>query len=146
MCNCDIFTNLVYSNPKTQGIGWAVFYRTPCSTGIFETRGIFRTLSNIYYGEFYSEPCVTLAYLKHWHTQNPRHIHNTIKHLSWNILFKTLCNPDIFRTLVYSQLWYVLKSKHIWTPGEYVKWSIFLRTLCNYGLFRCPIYSTLLLI
>ena len=59
------------------------------------------------------------------HIQNPRHIHNTVKHLLWNILLnKTLCNPDIFRTLVYSQLWYILKSKHIQSPAEYLKWSI----------------------
>ena len=36
----------------------------------------------IYYEELYSEPCVTLAYLKPWHIQDPRHIHNTVKHLS----------------------------------------------------------------
>ena len=40
---------------------------------------------NIYYREFYSEPFVTLAYLKPWHFQNPRYIHDTVKHLSRNI-------------------------------------------------------------
>ena len=104
---------------------------------------MFRTLSNIYYGEFYSEPCVNPAYLKPWHIQNPRHIHNTVKHLSQNILFKTLCNPDMFRTLVYSPLWYILKSKHIQNPAEYLRLSILLRTLCNYSIFRRPIYSKL---
>ena len=39
-----------------------------CNTGIFRTQGTFRTMSNIYYGEFYPEPCVTLAYLESWHT------------------------------------------------------------------------------
>ena len=122
----------------------AVFYRTMCNnTGIFRTRGIFRTLSNVYDGKFYSQPCVTPAYLEPWHIQNPRHIQNTAKHLSRNILFKTLCNPDIFRNLVYSQLWYILKSKHIQNPAEYLIWSILLRTLCNYSRFRDPIYSKL---
>ena len=101
----------------------AVFYRTLCNTGIFRTRGIFRTLSNIYDGKFYSQPCVTPAYLEPWHIQNPRHIQNTAKHLSRNILFKTLCNPDIFKTLVYSELWYILKSNHIQNPIEYPRYS-----------------------
>ena len=101
LCNLDIFTTYVYWSPRTlrtRGIGWAVFYRTLCDTGIFRTQGIFQTLSNIYYGECYSESYVTLAYLKPWH------IHNTVKHLSWNILFKPLRNPDIFSTLLYSSL------------------------------------------
>ena len=79
------------------------FLQNPANTDIFRTQGIFRTLSNIY-GEFHPEPYVTLAYLKPWHIQNPKHINNTVKHLSLNILFKTLCNPDIFTALVYSQL------------------------------------------
>ena len=131
---------------RIRRIWWAVFYRALFNTGIFRTRGIFRTLSNIYYGEFCTESCVTLAYLKPWHIQNPRHIHNTIKHLSWNILFKTFYNPDIFRTLLYSPLWYILKNKHIHIPAEYLRWSILLRTLCNYSIFRLPIYSKLSLI
>ena len=49
--------------------------------------------------------------------QNPRHIQNTAKHLSRNILFKTFCNHDIFRTLVNSEHWHILKSKHIQNPG-----------------------------
>ena len=71
---------LVYSEPEEYG---GPFSTEPCvTTGIFRTRGIFRTLSNIYYEEFYSEPCITLAYLKLWHIQNPRDIPNTVKHLS----------------------------------------------------------------
>ena len=128
------------------GTWWAVFCRTLCNTGKFRTWGIFRTLLNIYYGELYSEPWVTLAYLKPWHIQNPRHIHNTVKHLSWNILFKTLCNLDIFRTLVYSELRYILKSKHIQSLGKYLRWSILSKTLGNYSKFRRPINSKLLLI
>ena len=144
LCNLDIFTTYVYSSPsilRTRGIWWAVFYRTLCNTGIFRTRGIFQTLSNIYYGEFYSESCVTLAYLKPWHIQNQRHIHNTVKHLSWNILFEFSCNFDIFRTLLYSPLWYILKNKHIQNPTEYLRQGILWRTLCNYSIFRHPIYS-----
>ena len=107
-----------------------VFYRTLCNAGILRTRGIFRTLSNIYDGKIYSQPCVTLVYLDPWHIQNPRHIQNTAKHLSRNILFKTLCNPDIFRTQNY-----ILKSKHIQNPAIYLRKSILLKTLCNYSGF-----------
>ena len=99
----------------------AAFYRTLCNTGVFRTRGIFRTPSNIYAGKFYSEPFVTPAYLEPCHIQNPMHIQNTAKHLSRNILFKTLCNPDIFRNLVYLELWYILRSKHIQNPTEYLR-------------------------
>ena len=119
---------------------WAVFYRTLCKNGIFRSRGIFQTLPNIYYGEFYSGSCVTLAYLKPWYIQNQRYIQNTVKHLSWNILFKFLCNLDIFKTLLYLLLWYNLKNKHIQNPTEYLRWSILLRTL-DYSIFRRLIYS-----
>ena len=110
-------------------------YRTLCKTDIFQT------LSNIYYGEFYSVSNVILAYLKPWHIQNQKHIHNTVKHLSWNILFKLLCNPDTFRTLLYSPLWYILKNKHIQNPAVYLRWIILLRTLtlCSYSI-RHAIY------
>ena len=61
--------------------------------------------------KFYSQPCVTLAYLESWHIQKLRHIQNTTKDLSRNILFKIVCNtdianqnPSIFRTLVYSEI------------------------------------------
>ena len=67
LCNHDIFTTYLQSSPstlRTRGIWCAVFYRTLYDTGIFRTQGISQTLSNIHYGEFYSEPCVTLAYLK----------------------------------------------------------------------------------
>ena len=40
---------------------------TLCNTGIFRTQATFRTLSDIYYGGFYLELWVTLAYLEHWH-------------------------------------------------------------------------------
>ena len=66
--------------------------------------------------KLYSQPCVTPAYLELWNIQNPRHIQNAAKHLSQKFLFKTLCNPDIFRNLVNSELWYILKSKHIQNP------------------------------
>ena len=115
-----------------------LFERTLCNTGIFRTRSIFRTLSNIYDGKCYSQSCVTPAYLEPLHVQNPRHIQNTAKHLSRNILFKTLYNPDIFRNLAYSELWCILKSKDIQNPAEYPRWSILLRTLHNYSRIRGP--------
>ena len=134
-----------YSN-SVKHVWWGVFYRTLGNTGKFRTRGIFRTMSNIYYGKFYLEPCVTLVYLKPLYIQNRRHIHNAVKYLSWNTLFKTLCNPDIFKTRVYSQLWRILKSKYIQSPVKYLRWSILLRTLCNYSKFRHQMSSKLLLI
>ena len=142
MCNLGIFTTLAYSSPMNnekpvKHVWRAVFYRTLSNTGIFRTRGIFKTLSNIYDGKFYSQPCVTPAYSEPWHIQN------TAKDLSRNILCKTLCNPDIFRNLVYSELWYILKSKRIQNPAEHLRWSILLKTLCSYSRFRRPIYSKL---
>ena len=146
MRNLDILITYIYSSPsmlRTRGIWWSVFYGTLCNAGIFRTRDIFRTLPNIYYEEFYSEPCVTLAYLKPWHIQNSKHIHNTVKDLLWNILFKTLCNLGIFKTLIHSQHWYILKSKHIQSLAKYLRWRIFLKTLCNCSKFRRPIQSKL---
>ena len=32
-------------------------------------------------------------------------------------IFKTLCNPGIFRTVLYSESWYVENQKHIQNPG-----------------------------
>ena len=84
--------------------------------GIFRTRGIFRTLSNICDGAFYPEPCVNLAYLNIQYIENPgtfrtrgtlrtlssissmidRFVQNPVK--PWHIQ-----NPGIFRTLAYSE-------------------------------------------
>ena len=147
MCNLGIFTTIVSprnTQKPVKNVWRSVFYSTLSNTGIFRTQGIFRTLSNIYDRKFYSEPCVTRPYLETWHIQNPSHIQNTAKHLSRNILFKTLSNPDIFRALVYPKLWYILKSKHIQNPAKYLRWSILLRTLYNFRIFRRLIYSTLL--
>ena len=121
-----------------------LFFTEHCITLVFSELEAYSEPCQIFMiYEFYSQPCVTPEYLEQWHIQNPRHIQNTVKHLSRNILFKTLCNPDIFRNLVYSELWYILKSKHIQNPAEYLRWSILLRTLCNYSRFRDPIYSKL---
>ena len=114
-----------------------------CNTGIARTRDIFRTLPNIYDEKLYSQHCVTPANLDLWHIQNPKHIQNTAKQLSRSVLFKTLCNSDIFTNVVYSELWYILKSKHIQNHGEYLRWSILLKILCNYSRFRGSIYSKL---
>ena len=57
---------------------------------IFRTQDIQNTVNVVY-----TEPCTTLAYLEPWHIQNPRHIQNTVKHLSWNILLKILCDFEI---------------------------------------------------
>ena len=100
MCNLGIFTTIACSSPQkaVKHVWQGVFYTTLCNTGIFRAQGIFKTLSNIYDRKLYSQTFVTLAYLEKWHIQN------TTEHLSQNILFKTFCNPDIFRTLVYSPI------------------------------------------
>ena len=148
MCNFGISTSFVYLRPSIlrQGkcsehyrTGWTVV--TLYSTGIFRTQGIFRRLSNIYDGKFYSKPCLTLAYLDLPHIKNPSYIQNTVKHLLWNILFKTMCNADISRILLYSQLWCILKTKHIQNPAKYLRWSTLSRTLCHYSMLISPIYS-----
>ena len=120
MQNLGIVTTLVYSGPSIlrgqvilrnlSNMQDRLFPTEPCVTLVYSELKTFRTLSNIYDGKFYSQPCVTLLYLEPWYTQNPRHIRNTTKHLSRNILFKTFCNPGIFRTLsifktrVYSEI------------------------------------------
>ena len=125
LCNLDIFATYVYSSPstlRTQGIWWAVFYRTLCDTGIFRTQGIFQTLSNIYYGEFYSESCVTLAYLKPWHIQNQ----NTVSRISIFIILSNIYHEIFYLnycvTLTYLEHYYIYHS------GIFLKTSIF-RTL-----------------
>ena len=159
-----IFTTLVYLRPN-----------------LLITQGTLRNLSNMYNGVFstetcvtqvhselkaYSEPCqicqwwqiysltyVTLAYLEQWHIQTPKHIQNTAKHLSLNILFKSLCNLEIFWTLVYSELWYIVKWAYLcWQeklysePYRISKMDILLKNPCNYSRFKGPIHSKLLYI
>ena len=109
LCYLDIFTTYVYSSPsilRIPGIWWAVFYRTLSNTDIFRTRGIFQILSDIYYGEFYAESCVTLACLKPWYIQNQ----NAVSRISIFIILSNLyheifhlnsCATLIFRTLLY---------------------------------------------
>ena len=114
MCNLGIFTTLVYSSP-----------------GRLRAQGILRSLSNMCGGLFSTEPYVTLVFSELEAYSEPcqifmikNFIRNLVsaayleskaysEHLSRNILFKTLCNLDIFRNLVYSEIWYILKSKHI---------------------------------
>ena len=63
----------------------------------------------MYNGKFYSQLCVTVAFLEPWHIQK------IAKYLRRNILFKTFCNTDIFRTLAYSE--------HILTYSEIKAYS-----------------------
>ena len=125
--NLDIFTTYVYSSPRilrTRGTWSAVFYRTLCNTDIFRTRGIFQTLANIYYGKFYSESCVTLAYLKPWHIQNQ----NTVSRISIFIILSNIYHEIFYLnfcvTLTYLEPYYIHHS------GIFLKTSIF-RTLPN---------------
>ena len=71
------------------------------NTGIFRAHGIFKTLSNINDGKFYSEPCVTIVYLEPWHIQNPT------EYLRRSILLRTLCNYIGFRGRISSKLSHV---------------------------------------
>ena len=110
LCIPGIFRTLAYSYHKAFSV-----------TLPFQTRGIFRTLSNIYNGPFnpgifrpchiqnlrniwnsvkhlwysiFLEPCVTLAYLEPWYIQNLRKIENLLKHLQCNFF---LMNPGIYK-------------------------------------------------
>ena len=120
------------------------FSTEPCITLAYSE--LSHIQNHIKYLLLCSDSCVTRTYLKPWYIHNPRHIHNTVKRLLWNILFKSLCNLVIFRTLVYSQLWYILKSKKIQSTTAYLRSSILLKSLCNYSKSRRPIYSKLSLI
>ena len=118
-------------------------YRTHNSLSLyhFRTRGIFRTLSNIYNGAFCSEPCVTLTYLEPWHIQNLRNIENSVKHLWWNVLsFRTLCNYNIFRLLIHSKPWHIQNSGHS-RYRESLKYNLQI-TLCNLDIFTTYVYSS----
>ena len=59
----------------------------------------------------YSEPCVTLAYLKSWYILNDD-IFRT------RSIFRTLAyhNPGTFRTPVYSERWHIQNPRHIQNP------------------------------
>ena len=125
MYNLDIFTTYVYSSPRilrTRGTWSAVFYRTLCNTDIFRTRGILRTLANIYYGKFYSESCVTPAYLKPWHIQNQ----NTVSRISIFIILSNIYHEIFYLnscvTPTYLEPYYIHRS------------VIFLKT----SIFRTP--------
>ena len=111
--NLDIFTTYVYSSPsilRTRGIWRAVFYRALCNTGIFRTSAIFQTKSDIYYGEFYSESCVTLAYLKSWYIQNQ----NTVSRVSIFIILSNIYHEIFYLnscvTLTYLEPYYIHHS------------------------------------
>ena len=128
----DTFKTLAYSELKTFKIPW--IFKTQFVTLTYSQPPYIHALvywePKKYCRPFSTKPCVTVTYseletyLKPWHIQNSRQIHNTVKYLPWNISFKTLCNPEIFRVIVYSQLWYILKSKHIQSVAEYLWWSI----------------------
>ena len=143
-----IFMTLVYSSPR-----------------VLRTQGKIRNLSNMYDRLFSTEPCVTFVYseletyikpcqismmenfihdlVKPQHIQNPRHIQNTAKYLSRNILFKTLCNPDIFRTFSTFRTLVYLEIRAYSEPCRVSKTEHFINNLCNYSRSRGPIYSKL---
>ena len=124
----------------------AVFYRTLCNTGIFRARGIFRTLSNVYDGKFYSQPCVTSAYLE------PRHIQNTAKHLSRSISFKNLVQhqhiqkPTMFKTLVYSEIKAYSETYHISKMERLIKNPVYLQQIQRPYIFKTSAYSELVFV
>ena len=114
LCNLDIFTTYVYSSPsilRTRGIWWAVFYRTLCNTCIFRTRGILQTLSNIYYGEFYSESCATLAYLKPW-IFRIKGIFIILSNIYHKIFYLNSCVTLAYLEPYYIHHWYILKKAY----------------------------------
>ena len=72
-----IFTNLVYSSPRT-----------------LRTNEYSKTCQICMMGRFIPE---------HWYIQNSRLIQNPVKYPWWRILFRKMCNPSIFRSLAYSE-------------------------------------------
>ena len=48
--------NATNTKNSAKYIWWSVFFRILGQSAVFRTRDIFKTPSNIYYGEFYSEP------------------------------------------------------------------------------------------
>ena len=80
-----------------------------CKSALFEMslRRCMRRLNDAFEMHPCRLGCVTLAYLKPWHTQNPSHIQNAVKYLSWNMPFKSLYN------LAYSQS-YIHNSGIFW--------------------------------
>ena len=104
----EIFRTLLYLGPKeyseySKSLEYSL-YRSqnslkPC---YLRTRGILRTLSDIYNGAFSSEPYVTLTYLEPCYIWNLKNIRNPVKRL-WAAFSRTLCNLGIFKILVYSE-------------------------------------------
>ena len=91
----ELCVTLTYSQPMyIQALAYwePEEYDGLCNSGIFRTWGIFQTLLNIYCEEFYSESCVTLAYLKPWHIQNQ----NTVSRISIFIIL-----PNIYHEIFY---------------------------------------------
>ena len=93
---------------------WRNFLRTKFYADFFSSNKLFRTLSNIYDEEFYSESFVTMAYLGSWYIQNLWHIkhsrHSKLPRI-YQIQFTDLC---IFTTLYIQALAY-------WKSEEYSK-------------------------
>ena len=95
---------LAYWEPRNtqnpvKDVWWNAFCRTLWNTSVFKTWGMFRIMSNIYYGEFYLEPCVTLSCLELWHIQN------TVKYFTQNLVEPWhVQNPHIFATLINSKI------------------------------------------
>ena len=72
-----------------------------------------------------------------WHNPNSSHIQDPVKYLLCRILFRTICNPSIFKTLAYSEL------KAYWYTVKHLPWNILFKTLCNPDIFRALVYSEL---
>ena len=126
---------------------------------MFKTWGIFGILSNIYDGEFFEEPCVTLAYLERCYMQKLRNNKNSA---SIYMMSAFLMKPDIIRTLMYSDSniydevffskllsiaylnsWYIQNLSIIRTRDirywESIKCSLH-RTMCNLPIFTTLVY------
>ena len=122
MCIPGIFTTIVYVRPHIlrahsetcQTCITGCFLQNPVKHRYIQnSRHIHNLVKYLWWRILFTNLCVTLAYLEQWHIQTPKHNQNTGKHVSLNILLKTLCNPEMFRTLVYSELWYILKSANL---------------------------------
>ena len=89
----------------------------------------------------YTEPCTTLAYLEPWHIQNPRHIQNTAKHLSWNTSLKILCNLEI---KAYSESRRISKMQHFILEPSVTIANLDAQYIQNFPLFTTRVCQLLM--
>ena len=74
----------------------------------------------------FSEPCVTLAYLKPWYIQNPGmlRMRSKFRTLVYSEPWHIQQHPGIFRALVYAEPWHIQNPRHIQNYVKYLRCSV----------------------